>query len=130
MTANPSTELVTIDYTNYRGERLPRLIYPIRIDFAKNEWHPERQWLLDALDMDKEQRRSFALKDVHSWHEGNAVSRIECSTRLDPSSRMSLVSLLEEIARIADTSGRRMETAMDGCDRILDYAKTARELLR
>lgn len=58
---------VTIRYTNYRGETADRHVVPIRIRYAASEWHPEEQWLLDALDLDKGAERSFSLRDIHSW---------------------------------------------------------------
>jgi hypothetical protein len=60
-------ELVVIDYTNHRGDRSHRTVRPIKIRFGANEWHPEPQWLLTALDMGKGAIRSFAMKDIHSW---------------------------------------------------------------
>jgi len=59
---------VVIDYTNWRGERALRRIRPLRIVFANNEWHPETQWLLEALDVDKGEERAFALISVHCWY--------------------------------------------------------------
>ena len=59
---------VVIDYTNHRGERSERIIAPIgSVRFSQNEWHPDQQWLLDAVDSAKQEFRSFAMKDVHSW---------------------------------------------------------------
>lgn len=58
---------VIIDYTNWRGERALRCIRPLRIDFMNNEWHPETQWLLLAVDLDKGEDRTFALKNIHQW---------------------------------------------------------------
>ena len=58
---------VQIVYTNYRGETSLRRIVPERIHFARTEWHPEKQWLLDALDIEKNAMRSFALKDIRAW---------------------------------------------------------------
>lgn len=58
---------VMIEYTNWRGERALRRIRPYRIDFENNEWHPDTQWLLSAVDIDTGQERSFALKNIHSW---------------------------------------------------------------
>ncbi len=60
-------QIVEIDYTNWRGERGLRRIVPMSIEWANNEWHPETQWLLEALDVDKRQSRTFALANVHSW---------------------------------------------------------------
>jgi len=64
--ADPRRE-VMIDYTNWRGERGLRRIRPLRIDFENNEWHPETQWLLLAVDVDKGHERTFAMKNIHAW---------------------------------------------------------------
>lgn len=60
-------EGVTIDYTNYRGERSLRRVLPLDILFGSTEFHPEPQWLLTAIDEDKKAERVFAMKDIHSW---------------------------------------------------------------
>lgn len=65
-----STEEVSILYTNYRGETAVRRIIPRKIWFGKTDWHPEDQWLLDAVDVEKGAERSFALKDIRSWFVG------------------------------------------------------------
>lgn len=59
--------VVTIDYTNWRGERSTRKIGPLRIDFTSNEWHPESQWMVQAVDIEKGEKRWFALDNIHSW---------------------------------------------------------------
>ena len=64
--ADPREE-VLIDYTNYRGERAVRRIRPLTVRFENNEWHPETQWLLLAVDIEKGATRDFAVKDIHSW---------------------------------------------------------------
>lgn len=58
---------VTIDYTNYRGERSLRRILPLGIFWGANEWHPEEQWLLSAVDLEKNAARILAMRDIHSW---------------------------------------------------------------
>lgn len=58
---------VKIVYTNWRGETGVRRIIPKGIKFGANEWHPEPQWLLEALDIEKNADRAFALKDIHHW---------------------------------------------------------------
>jgi len=60
-------ELVEIDYTNWRGERSKRVVRPQRIWFGSNEWHSEKQWLLDAVDVSKDEQRTFTMIDIHSW---------------------------------------------------------------
>jgi predicted DNA-binding transcriptional regulator YafY len=58
---------VRIVYTNYRGETAMREIVPQRIWYGKTEWHPDEQWLLDAVDLEKGAPRSFAMKDIRAW---------------------------------------------------------------
>lgn len=62
------SQAVSILYTNHRGETAVRKILPKRIWFGATEWHPLEQWLLDAEDLDKKEGRTFAMKDVLSWH--------------------------------------------------------------
>lgn len=56
-------------YTNYRGETAIRIIIPSKIWYGETEWHPGAQWILDALDVEKQAMRSFAMKDIKSWSE-------------------------------------------------------------
>jgi predicted DNA-binding transcriptional regulator YafY len=58
---------VEIDYTNYRGRRSGRVVFPLHIWFGSDEYHADPQWLLDAFDVEKGAMRTFAMKDVHSW---------------------------------------------------------------
>lgn len=53
----------TVTYTNWRGETAVRRIVPLRVWFGSTAWHPEPQWILTALDVDKDKERHFALKD-------------------------------------------------------------------
>ena len=59
--------VVTIRYTNWRGETSKRKIIPIKIWFGCSEWHKEEQWLLKATDLEKSADRDYALKDISSW---------------------------------------------------------------
>ena len=58
---------ISICYTNYRGETSIRQIIPLKIWFGKTDWHPQEQWLLDAIDVEKNAERSFAIKDIKAW---------------------------------------------------------------
>ncbi len=62
-----SEPIVTIFYTNYRKETAERKIIPKKIWLGSTEWHPEEQWLLEALDVAKNEDRHFAMKDIKSW---------------------------------------------------------------
>lgn len=56
-------EPIAVDYVNYSGERSLRVVRPLRVFWGANKWHKEPQWLLDAYDIHKEAKRTFALKD-------------------------------------------------------------------
>lgn len=58
---------VKIVYTNYRHETAVRTIIPERVWFGSTEWHPEPQWLLEALDVERGEQRSFAMADIRCW---------------------------------------------------------------
>lgn len=60
---------IKILYTNWRGETSVRNIVPKEIIFSNNEWHKEEQWLLIALDIDKNADRTFACKDIKAWYK-------------------------------------------------------------
>ncbi len=62
-------KFVTIDYTNWQGQRAERYIRPIRLEFGSNQWHKEPQWLLVAHDSKHNDTRYFALESIHSWKQ-------------------------------------------------------------
>lgn len=61
---------VTIDYTNWRGERYTRQITPKSICWGSNSWHPEPQFLMTAWCHKSQAKKCFAIKNIHSWREG------------------------------------------------------------
>ena len=65
------SELVIIDYTNWRGERRKRKVYPLSLRMGATKWHPETQWLLSAMDMEDNRPKDFAMKDIHGWEPTN-----------------------------------------------------------
>lgn len=58
---------VEFDYTNHRGETARRRVIPTGLRFAATEWHPDKQYLLDAYCLDRGAARSFALCDISGW---------------------------------------------------------------
>ena len=59
--------LIKIQYTNWRGENSLRSVIPRKILFGSTEWHPSKQWLLYAHDVDKNDMRSFAIQDIEAF---------------------------------------------------------------
>lgn len=74
--ANPSETAVTpglmihgtheaeFTYRNWRGETARRRVGVMSVWFGSTEWHPELQWLMRAIDLEKMETRDFALKDM------------------------------------------------------------------
>lgn len=60
-------EVVKILYTNWKNETRYRIIKPISIEFKSTEWHKEEQWILNAVDIEKNAIRNFAIKDIKEW---------------------------------------------------------------
>ena len=58
---------VTILYTNYKGETRYREIIPKSIEYKSTDWHKEEQWILNAFDIEKNDDRGFAIKDIKEW---------------------------------------------------------------
>ena len=68
--ATPPQELF-FTYRNYRGEISRRRILAgqtMSVRFGTSEYHPEPQLLLKAYDMDKEDWREFAVRDI-DWRD-------------------------------------------------------------
>jgi hypothetical protein len=54
-------QIITVMYTNWRGETSQRRIAPLYLKFESNEWHPRKQWIMYCYDADKNSIRGFAL---------------------------------------------------------------------
>jgi predicted DNA-binding transcriptional regulator YafY len=52
------------EYVNWEGKKAVRKVEPIKIWYGKTQWHPKKQWFLKALDLDKNEERDFAIKDI------------------------------------------------------------------
>ena len=63
MSEETPTKSIRMIYKNWRGETSERHIIPARLWFGRTEHHPELQYLLDALDLDKRAERTFALAE-------------------------------------------------------------------
>ena len=55
---------IHILYKNNRDEVKWRKILPIRLYWGSTEYHPDPQWILEAMDVDKGAERSFAFADA------------------------------------------------------------------
>lgn len=60
-------KIVEILYTNWKGETRLRKVLPLNIEFKSTDWHKEEQWILNAIDVEKNEERGFAIKDIKNW---------------------------------------------------------------
>jgi predicted DNA-binding transcriptional regulator YafY len=51
-------------YKNWEGKTAVRKVRPTEIWYGKTQWHPKKQWLLRAWDLDKDAERNFAVQDI------------------------------------------------------------------
>ena len=58
---------IEILYTNWKGETRKRTILPISIEYKSTEWHKEKQWILNAFDIEKNEERGFSIADIKEW---------------------------------------------------------------
>jgi hypothetical protein len=62
------TDCVSALYTNHKGDTGIRRFFPIRIYFGSTAWHREPQWILEVFDLDRLQRREYAMSGfVGEW---------------------------------------------------------------
>ena len=60
---------IRFNYRNYKGNVSLRTVVPDRIYFGSTEQHKEEQWIMLAWDVDKEQDRAFAIRDIYGMEE-------------------------------------------------------------
>jgi len=72
---------VRILYRNWRGEVAVRTIQPEEVWYGSTNWHPEPQWLLDAIDLDNPYRRvkCFAMSGILAWGD-EAIAAYQAAT--------------------------------------------------
>ncbi|MGD6876878.1 hypothetical protein [Bacillus infantis] len=62
------------DYVNWKGIKGRRRVIAESITFKSTDFHKEEQWIMMALDMDKQETREFAMKDMSNVHfRGNCA---------------------------------------------------------
>lgn len=64
---------IEFTYRNWRGETALRKAIPVRLWYGATDWHPEPQWLMAAIDCEKQAERDFALIDMTFARLADAV---------------------------------------------------------
>lgn len=69
---------VRILYRNWRGEVTVRTIKPVKLWHGSTEWHPELQWLLEAVDMGDPNKRTkdYAMLGILAWGDEAIEARL------------------------------------------------------
>lgn len=57
-------DILEFDYINWKGIKGHRKVKVFAIYYGGTEYHPEDQWLMGAIDLDKGEHRIFAMKDM------------------------------------------------------------------
>ena len=55
---------IEFDYTNYKGEQGHRRALVQNFKYGSTEYHKEPQWLMRCFDLDKQDFRDFAMRDM------------------------------------------------------------------
>lgn len=63
MTNHDHDRVLSVRYTNWRGETSMRLITPVRTFWGSNKYHAQPQWLMDVYDHEKMAMRTYALAE-------------------------------------------------------------------
>lgn len=61
---NSQNRKFRMEYKNWRSETDIRYVEFIHVWIGNTEFHKEEQWLLKAIDLDRNVERDFAIKDV------------------------------------------------------------------
>lgn len=67
VTSGPAIRFV---YENYTGKIAVRNAIPVRMTFGSNEWHQERQWMMEAFDLEHGAMRTFAAMGIIKFLDG------------------------------------------------------------
>ncbi len=59
--------IIKILYTNWKGKTCIRYILPIKLWYGSTKWHKQESWLLQAMDLEKNAKRDFVMKDILKW---------------------------------------------------------------
>ena len=96
---------IKFEYTNWKGVKSKRNIIPIKLIFESNQYHGDNKniWLLMAFDIDKQDVRSFAVKDI-SFPIYTSKRWRTHPISVDSHHHYELCSLLEILNRLLDTN--------------------------
>ena len=56
------------EYVNWEGKQATRNVKPIIMYYGNNKYHRTDQYLLKAIDLDKNAERNFSVKDILGFY--------------------------------------------------------------
>jgi hypothetical protein len=74
----------TVVYKNWRGETATRTIVPLRLHYGSSIYHPEPQFLLKVVDLEKNAERDFALCDIQHWSDSTQSHALLPNIKSEP----------------------------------------------
>lgn len=110
-------------YTNYRGETDEREVIVHHVRHMSTDWHPEKQWILTALDVKKDVMRDFAMKDMSNVRPTPTLFLLTADILRQLSGRLNeLQNLIAEVgagptddmARLVEESKKLLATVLKG----------------
>lgn len=104
-------------YTNYRGETSKREVIVHHFRFIETEWHPGKQWIMTALDVEKNVLRDFAMKDMADVHPTPTLFLLTADV------------LRQLMGRLNEMQGNLNESVLDGVPEIARLISEAKDLL-
>ncbi len=117
--ADPAGEPVQVAYTNWRGEATTPTIFPMRIFWGSNEWHPEPGWLIEALDIGKQALRTFAPGKISAW--GTRTPIASASSRAPEAGLREAADIVAQMAGGHQT-GTAVQELLRAAQRLRDRA--------
>ena len=109
---------VVIDfvYTNHKGECRARRAHPLRLFWGTTEWHPEPGWKLEAHDLVKHARRTFAVKSMNPVKGGKVSHTVAENSPLHevPNASALADNIVASIAAVANAAGPMAIAALLG----------------
>lgn len=67
---NSTNEVLRFKYRNWKGVVSDRSVIPLRITVKSSKYHNEGKpcWIMTAWDLDKNEKRDFALHDIIQYY--------------------------------------------------------------
>lgn len=132
-------------YTNYRGETDKREVIVHHIRHISTDWHPEKQWIMTALDVNKNAMRDFAMRDMSDVHPTPTLFLMSADVLRQLMGRLNEIQSavnevgtgpVDELTRLTGEAKGLVNSIMKGADKSdgaflpLDITPEIREVLR